>query len=265
MASPPPGSGLQGPLAIHEGTSGAPPACPTDYSVGVYDGLGALTAGPTQCACSCGAPSTTCGPPVITFFSDSNCTTSCSPASQSLGTSCTTLNVSTCGGLHYTIEAGAPSGAAAPVIKIIDFGVSKAPPADGAKWLRETSQTDWLGSPAYMSPEQLRSSAAVDARTDIWSMGVTLFELLTGKLPFTADDLVQLITKILNERPLTLRAARPDAPAELDAILQRCLEKDPARRFWNIAELAQELAEFGPPRATERSEHIKNLILQAGV
>jgi eukaryotic-like serine/threonine-protein kinase len=154
-----------------------------------------------------------------------------------------------------------------PIIKVIDFGISKAAPGrdrDG-HWARETSKNDRLGTPGYMSPEQLRSSTEVDARTDIWSLGVMLHELLTQALPFEGDDLPQLCTNILLLSPVKLRAIRPGAPPEIEAIILKCLEKSPAHRFRNVGELAQDLAPFGPAGSQERADRIKDVLRMSGV
>jgi eukaryotic-like serine/threonine-protein kinase len=154
-----------------------------------------------------------------------------------------------------------------PIVKVIDFGISKAAPGrdrDG-HWVRETSKNDRLGTPIYMSPEQLRSSSEVDARTDIWSLGVMLHEFLTQALPFNGDDLPQLCTNILLLSPMRLRDMRPGAPPELEAIILKCLQKSPDQRFRNVAELAQELAPFGPPGSQERAARIKDVLRVAGM
>jgi serine/threonine-protein kinase len=116
-----------------------------------------------------------------------------------------------------------------------------------------------------MSPEQLRSSTEVDPRTDIWSIGVTLHELLTQTLPFEGEDLPQLCTNIVLSSPVKLRAVRPGAPPELEAIILKCIEKSPADRFRNVGELAQALAPFGPPGAQERVERIKDVLRVSGM
>ena len=152
------------------------------------------------------------------------------------------------------------------VLKIIDFGISKVRPrrGDGGYWGTETAASERFGTPLYMSPEQLRSSARVDARTDIWSLGVVLHELLTGALPFLGDDLPQVCTSVLTAPPIALTTRCPEAPPELEAVLFKCLEKDPGRRFRNVAELARELAHFGPPGSTERVERIVEITRQSG-
>jgi serine/threonine protein kinase len=154
-----------------------------------------------------------------------------------------------------------------PIVKVIDFGISKSAPErdQSGLWARETSKNDQLGTPVYMSPEQLRSSTEVDARTDIWSIGVTLHELLTQTLPFEGEDLPQLCTNIVLSSPVKLRAVRPGAPPELEAIILKCIEKSPADRFRNVGELAQALAPFGPPGAQERVERIKDVLRVSGM
>jgi serine/threonine protein kinase len=154
-----------------------------------------------------------------------------------------------------------------PIVKVIDFGISKSAPEreQSGLWARETSKNDRLGTPVYMSPEQLRSSTEVDARTDIWSIGVTLHELLTRALPFEGEDLPQLCTNILHSPPVRLRAVRPGAPPELEVIILKCLEKSPGDRFRNVGELAQALAPFGPAGAQERVERIKDVLRVSGM
>jgi serine/threonine protein kinase len=153
-----------------------------------------------------------------------------------------------------------------PIVKVVDFGISKVAPKrdEAGRWAHETADGERFGTPLYMSPEQLRSTSSVDPRTDVWSIGVTLHELITGSLPFEGNDLPQLCTSILAGQPITLTSVRPDAPPLLEAILLRCLEKDPELRFQNLAELAQELAPFGPPDVEVRVKRIKDVIRRAG-
>jgi serine/threonine-protein kinase len=134
-----------------------------------------------------------------------------------------------------------------PCIKVLDFGISKMREAGGLRGeMTRTHAT--LGSPLYMSPEQLVSTGDVDARADLWSLGVILFELLTGKLPYEAETMPQLVAQVLQNAPARLRTLRPDLSVELDAAVMRCLQ--PATmRFQNIAELAEALAPFAPQRA----------------
>ena len=131
-----------------------------------------------------------------------------------------------------------------PRLKVLDFGVSKATglTSDGRGALTRTSAM--LGSPLYMAPEQMRSSRDVDARVDIWALGVVLYELLTCRWPFEAESMPELCLKVVAEAPRSLAAQRPDLPAALVAIVERCLEKDPKKRFAVASELAHALEPF---------------------
>ena len=134
------------------------------------------------------------------------------------------------------------------VIKVIDFGISKMtdPLELGPRTSTLTGAASIVGSPLYMSPEQLCAARDADARSDIWSLGVTLFELLTGQGPFVWRSVPELCAAVLKDPARPLRALLPDAPEGLEAVLMRCLEKDPARRPADMAELAAALRGFGP-------------------
>jgi serine/threonine-protein kinase len=133
-------------------------------------------------------------------------------------------------------------------VKVLDFGISKVGGQSfGAGDMTRTSAV--VGSPFYMSPEQMQSSKGVDVRTDIWSLGVILFELTTGRLPFDAEAVTELAIKIATEPAPPVRAFRGDLPAAFEQTIARCLEKDRARRFQTVGELAVALGDFGPPRA----------------
>jgi serine/threonine protein kinase len=153
-----------------------------------------------------------------------------------------------------------------PIVKIIDFGISKVAPKRGRKadWARQTGENECFGTPLYMSPEQLQASTRVDERSDIWALGVVLHELLTGSPPFNGDDYPGLCAAIIAHPAKRLRELRPGAPEALEAVILKCLEKEPARRYRNVAELAQELGPFGPAAATARVERIKAVIRHAG-
>ncbi len=147
-----------------------------------------------------------------------------------------------------------------PKLKVLDFGVSKATglTSDGRGALTRTSAM--LGSPLYMAPEQMRSSRDVDARVDIWALGVVLYELLTCRWPFEAESMPELCLKVVAEPPTSLATRRPDVPAGLVAVVERCLEKDPAKRFPAVSELAHALEPFASspslaaPRASQMSQ-----------
>lgn len=150
-------------------------------------------------------------------------------------------------------------------IKILDFGISKVALAQG-KGKRANVRTQMpLGSPVYMSPEQIRSSEHVDARTDIWSLGCVLFELLTGHLAFDEPSLMQLSAAILEHEPVPLREFLPDAPPELEAVIAKCLEKDANNRYGNIAELAIALYPFAPRRSRISAERCYHALKSAGI
>ncbi len=133
-------------------------------------------------------------------------------------------------------------------LKVIDFGVSKdqflEKPGEG----EATTTGTLLGSPSFMAPEQIRSARDVDGRADVWSLGVVLYFMLTGKRPFEAESLLELMTQIVHEAPRPLRAVRPSTSEILAAVVARCLEKEPALRFPNAAELARALAPLASTR-----------------
>ena len=138
------------------------------------------------------------------------------------------------------------------VVKVLDFGISKARGASSLDMAphQQTSTAAMLGSPLYMSPEQLRSSKNVDARADIWAMGVILYELLTGQVPFEGETLGALFSAILETDAPRVSARVRDVPAGLDAIIARCLQRRPEDRFATVAELEQQLAPFATAQAT---------------
>jgi len=123
------------------------------------------------------------------------------------------------------------------IIKVIDFGICKSL---CRKSEYRTLSKSYLGSPQYMSPEQIQSAASVDARTDIWSLGVVLYELLTGRPPFRGATLPALCASVMTETP-----SWPEhLPSELGRIVMRCLEKKREDRYATVAGLAADLARF---------------------
>ena len=137
--------------------------------------------------------------------------------------------------------ARSPDGSA--VVKVLDFGISKAMNQPGRPAF--TTTTDLIGTPAYMSPEQLRSSRDIDARTDVWALGLILYELLTGRAAFEADTMPQLCSKILAEEPPSPAEHRPDLPPELVDVILKCVRKSTAERFADCGALASALVPFG--------------------
>ena len=137
-------------------------------------------------------------------------------------------------------------GPARDTIKVLDFGLAKQL---GSAALGVTGPQDSLGSPGYMSPEQITTPQLVDARSDIWSLGVVLYRLLTNTLPFGGTSLVEVLSHILNATPPPLAELKPGLDAELHAIVARCLEKDPAARYDTMTQVAEALQGYLADRA----------------
>ncbi|MDB5220287.1 MAG: Protein kinase, partial [Myxococcaceae bacterium] len=132
-----------------------------------------------------------------------------------------------------------------PLIKVLDFGVAKA--LRGLELDRgpQTSTSALMGTPPYMAPEQLRSSKRIDARADIWSLGVVLYELLTAAHPFDGATFGALLAAIMKGSPVPIERHRADLPPPLVAVILKCLQKERDQRFQSVKELATALAPFG--------------------
>jgi serine/threonine-protein kinase len=153
------------------------------------------------------------------------------------------------------------------LVKVLDFGISKLmdPAALGFPDAQLTATSDVMGSPLYMSPEQVMSSKSVDGRSDIWSLGVILFEAITGTAPFGADTVPELFVRIATADPRRLHEARPDVPMPLSDVVAQCLAKDRSGRFPSVAKLAQALAPFGSPAAARSVDSIVRMLGSAGM
>jgi serine/threonine protein kinase len=137
-----------------------------------------------------------------------------------------------------------------PLVKVLDFGISKAlhgGRSSDASQQQMTASAAIMGSPQYMSPEQIRSSKNVDARADVWALGTILHELIAGSPAYIADTVPGLLAMIVADSPPPLSTVRADAPPEIEATILRCLQKDRERRFANVAELARAIERFASP------------------
>jgi serine/threonine-protein kinase len=130
-------------------------------------------------------------------------------------------------------------------VKVVDFGISKM--VGGS--LALTQEQTPIGSPLYMSPEQMHNSRDVDGRADVWSLAVSLYELLTTKTPFDCEDMHDLQSRIYRKDPPPLATYRSDVPAGFESVLLTCMAKDREKRWPNVAGLAAALVPFGPPGA----------------
>jgi len=146
-----------------------------------------------------------------------------------------------------------PDGRAS--VKILDFGIAKQRLRSDSPALTNPGRS--LGSPYYMSPEQMLTPASVDERADVWSTGVLLFELLTKQTPFDGESVPQVCANVLAASPRRPRELRPDLPAGLEAIVLRCLQKEPARRFSSVGELAKALLPFAATTRDDASPALK--------
>jgi len=140
-----------------------------------------------------------------------------------------------------------------PMVKVLDFGISKlGQPAEQRAQMAEDDQPtlttgeDVLGSPLYMSPEQIKTPRDVDGRADIWSLGAIVYRLLTGKSAFQAENPAAILARIVSEEPKPLRELRPDVDPGLEAVVRKCLHRDVNARFQTVHELAAALLPFAP-------------------
>jgi serine/threonine-protein kinase len=133
-------------------------------------------------------------------------------------------------------------------IKVLDFGISKVIPGlESRQSGARVTTRESMGSPTYMSPEQMRCTRDVDGRADIWSLGIILYELLTGRQPFTGRSIAEICLAV-TQAPLP-PMARADLPEGLAAVVEKCLAKEPEERYLTVADLVRALAPFAPRRS----------------
>jgi tRNA A-37 threonylcarbamoyl transferase component Bud32 len=145
--------------------------------------------------------------------------------------------------LYLTTRVGGDA-----MVKVLDFGISKVM---SGKQGALTQTRAVVGSPLYMSPEQLRSSKEASPRSDVWALGVVLYELMTRRWPFEAESLPDLCIKVAREQARPVTEHRADLPPGLADVIARCLAKDPADRYPDAASLAQALGPFLRPEARD--------------
>lgn len=149
------------------------------------------------------------------------------------------------------------------LIKVLDFGISKVLDNDDQAPPSLTRNQDLVGSPAYMSPEQVRNPKAVDVRSDLWSLGILLHEFLGGRAPFMADAPFSLLASVVSDPPESLRLLRPNLTEELYIVVSRCLEKDPAKRYQEVLELVEALTPCAPEAARNAFSRISAIVRSA--
>jgi serine/threonine-protein kinase len=150
-------------------------------------------------------------------------------------------------------------------VKVLDFGISKSSAMSGSAGSDMTQTQSMLGSPFYMSPEQMQSARSVDMRTDIWSLGCILYQCVTGLVPFEADTLPELVLKIVQSAPPPLQQVRPDVPPAFEQVIQRCLQKQRDHRYPHVGELASGLLPFAPERSRASAERIWRVMQTSGI
>jgi serine/threonine-protein kinase len=143
------------------------------------------------------------------------------------------------------------------MLKVLDFGVSKESVGESL-----TSTGSPVGTPHYMSPEQVRESKLVDVRSDVWSLGVILYELLTTTIPFGGEGqpIGEVYGMIMHTEPTPPRDHAPELPPEIEAVIMKCLRRDPKERFATVGELAEALRPFATAGSISRIEAVHQVL-----
>jgi serine/threonine-protein kinase len=149
-------------------------------------------------------------------------------------------------------------------IKVLDFGISKVSSGSKSDSFSMTKTSAVMGSPRYMSPEQMRSSRNVDARSDVWALGTVLYEALAGVAAFDSETMPELCARILTEPPAPLASHRADLPDGFEEALMLSLEKDPAVRYQDVAQFAAALAPFGSAQAAASAQRAARVLKVSG-
>jgi serine/threonine-protein kinase len=137
------------------------------------------------------------------------------------------------------------------VPKLLDFGISRM---DGPKNQRLTVDGAIMGTPAYMPPEQIRNAKSADASADVWAMGVMLFRVMSGRLPFNGESITELLFAVMNAEVPELASVVPGVPASLSRVVARCLRREPSQRYPSACELARDLRHVRDGNEVEQTQ-----------
>jgi eukaryotic-like serine/threonine-protein kinase len=148
------------------------------------------------------------------------------------------------------------------LIKVLDFGISKSM-ADSQKSDMSLTKTGVIiGSPLYMSPEQMRSTKDADVRSDVWSLGAILFQLITGRPPYMGETIPELCSQLFSADapPVSTVSLTQGLPPALDVVVARALARDPARRYQSVADFGEALLDFAPPQSRVHVERARRVL-----